>query len=56
VIENLPAQIARGSDAAIRLDGDGVSRKHAEIYEREGILRIHDAEHTWYAGQWFSNR
>lgn len=47
MVENLPALVGRGSDAAIRLDGDlGVSRKHAEIYEREGILRIHDLQST----------
>jgi hypothetical protein len=47
VIQNFPVQIGRGSDADIRLDGDlGISRKHAEIYEREGVLRIHDLQST----------
>jgi hypothetical protein len=47
MIENLPALVGRGSDAAIRLDGDlGVSRKHAEIYEQEGSLRIQDLKST----------
>jgi hypothetical protein len=47
VIQNFPALIGRGSDAAIRLDGDmGVSRKHAEIYEQDGVLRIQDLKST----------
>jgi hypothetical protein len=47
VIENFPALIGRGSDAAIRLDSDlGVSRKHAEIYEQDSVLRIHDLQST----------
>jgi hypothetical protein len=42
-IESLPALIGRGSEASIRLDRDiGVSRKHAELYERGGSLRIRD--------------
>ena len=46
-VENLPAHIGRGSGIAIRLDGDlGVSRKHAELYERAGTLRIRDLKST----------
>jgi hypothetical protein len=42
-IDSLPALIGRGSEAAVRLDRDlGVSRRHAEIYERNGQLRIRD--------------
>lgn len=45
IVESLPAEIGRGAEATIRLDGDiGVSRKHAEIYEQGGILRIRDLE------------
>jgi hypothetical protein len=47
IVENLPARIGRGSGASIRLDGDiGVSRKHAEIYERGGAVRIRDLNST----------
>jgi hypothetical protein len=39
----LPAQIGRGAEAVIRLDGDlGVSRQHAELYEQAGVLRLRD--------------
>jgi Inner membrane component of T3SS, cytoplasmic domain len=42
-ILSLPAQIGRVPEAAVRLDQDlGVSRHHAEIYERAGELRIRD--------------
>jgi hypothetical protein len=45
IVESLPAKIGRGVEAAIRLDEDiGVSRKHAEIYEQGGMLRIRDLE------------
>jgi hypothetical protein len=45
VIENLPARIGRGPEASIRLDGDlGVSRKHADLYDKAGILRIRDLD------------
>lgn len=47
ILETLPARIGRGSEALIRLDGDlGVSRKHAEIYEQGGTLRIRDLQST----------
>ena len=47
IVESLPAKIGRGSEVSIRLDGDmGVSRKHAEIYAREGALRIRDLKST----------
>jgi pSer/pThr/pTyr-binding forkhead associated (FHA) protein len=43
IVVNLPARIGRGSEASIRLDKDlGVSRKHAEIYEQGGFLRLRD--------------
>jgi hypothetical protein len=39
----LPVNIGRGSRAKIQLNADlGVSRQHAEIYERSGELRIRD--------------
>jgi hypothetical protein len=42
-IFSLPAQIGRLPEAEIRLDQDlGVSRRHAEIYEQGGELRIRD--------------
>jgi hypothetical protein len=43
IIDSLPALIGRGSEAAVRLDRDlGVSRRHAEIYERNGQLCVRD--------------
>jgi hypothetical protein len=46
-IDYLPVRIGRGPSAAIRLDGDlGVSREHAELYERAGHLRIRDLNST----------
>jgi hypothetical protein len=39
----LPAQIGRGAEALVRLDSDlGVSRRHAELYEQAGVLRVRD--------------
>jgi hypothetical protein len=39
----LPAQIGRGAEAVVRLDGDlGVSRRHAELYQQAGLLRLRD--------------
>ncbi len=47
VLASLPARVGRGSEASIRLDGDlGVSRRHAEIYEQDGTLRIRDLQST----------
>jgi hypothetical protein len=47
IVENLPAKIGRGSEVSICLDEDmGVSRKHAEIYESNGNLRIRDLNST----------
>jgi hypothetical protein len=47
VIDRLPARIGRGPEASIRLDADlGVSRAHAELYERDGTLRIRDLDST----------
>jgi hypothetical protein len=46
-VEKLPVYIGRDSDSLISLSGDlGVSRKHAEIYEREGAIRIRDLNST----------
>lgn len=43
IVEKLPVYIGRDSDSLILLSGDlGVSRKHAEIYEREATIRIRD--------------
>ena len=43
VIEKLPALIGRVADAAVRLDQDiGVSRRHAELYRQQGVLRLRD--------------
>jgi hypothetical protein len=43
IIDSFPALIGRGSEAAVRLDRDlGVSRRHAEIYVRNGQLWIRD--------------
>lgn len=42
-VEKFPVYIGRDPDSPILLSGDlGVSRKHAEIYEREGTIRIRD--------------
>lgn len=52
-IFRLPAQIGRIPEAMIRLDQDlGVSRRHAEIYEQGGELRIRDlsSAHGTYLG------
>lgn len=39
----LPAQIGRGAEALVRLDADlGVSRRHAELYQQAGVLRLRD--------------
>jgi hypothetical protein len=45
ILQNFPVYIGRDPDSQILLSGDlGVSRKHAEIYEREGGIRIRDLE------------
>lgn len=42
-LRKLPALIGRGSQSFIRLDNDlGVSRRHAELYERAGELYVMD--------------
>lgn len=47
VLDHLPARIGRGPDATIALDADlNVSRKHAEVYEWNGALRIRDLHST----------
>jgi hypothetical protein len=44
-LKKLPALIGRGSGSFIRLDNDqGVSRRHAELYERTGELHIKDLQ------------
>jgi pSer/pThr/pTyr-binding forkhead associated (FHA) protein len=43
ILKSLPAQIGRGPDCSIALDADlNISRKHAEIYEWNGMLRLRD--------------
>ncbi|MEP7359110.1 MAG: FHA domain-containing protein [Anaerolineales bacterium] len=43
----LPAGVARGGEASLRLDRDqGVSREHAEIYWQAGGLRLRDLGST----------
>ncbi len=43
ILKTFPLRIGRGSEANIALDADlNVSRKHAEIYEWNGVLRIRD--------------
>ncbi len=44
-LNQLPQRIGRGSSSMIRLDNDlGVSRQHAEIYERDGALYVRDLQ------------
>lgn len=46
-LDHLPARVGRGPDASISLDDDlNVSRKHAEVYEWNGALRIRDLHST----------
>jgi len=46
-VEKFPVYIGRDSDSLILLGGDlGISRKHAEIYERDGTIRIRDLKST----------
>jgi pSer/pThr/pTyr-binding forkhead associated (FHA) protein len=43
VLNTFPARIGRGTEVEIALDADlNVSRRHAEIYEWNGTLRIRD--------------
>ena len=43
VVDKLPALVGRVDDAAVRLDQDiGVSRRHAELYRQQGVLRLRD--------------
>ncbi|MBE7552441.1 MAG: FHA domain-containing protein [Anaerolineales bacterium] len=47
VIDRFPALIGRGSDCQIRLDNDlGVSRRHAELYQQAGKVRLRDLGST----------
>jgi hypothetical protein len=46
-LQTLPAYIGRGADVDVRLDEDlGVSRRHAELYAQDGVLRIRDLKST----------
>lgn len=43
ILDSLPARIGRGPEVGVALDADlNISRKHAEIYEWNGMLRIRD--------------
>jgi hypothetical protein len=45
LVDRLPALIGRVADAAVRLDRDvGVSRRHAELYRHQGLLRLRDLD------------
>jgi hypothetical protein len=47
VLNRFPARIGRGPEAAVPLDADlNISRKHAEIYEWNGTLRLRDLKST----------
>jgi hypothetical protein len=47
IIDRFPVLIGRGSDCQIRLDNDlGVSRRHAELYQQAGKVRLRDLEST----------
>jgi hypothetical protein len=47
VLDHLPAYIGRGPGCAIRLDNDrGISRQHAELYQRAGRLHLRDLAST----------
>jgi hypothetical protein len=47
ILNRLPARIGRGPEAAVPLDADlNISRKHAEIYDWNGSLRIRDLQST----------
>jgi hypothetical protein len=47
ILKDLPASIGREPEAAIQLEKDRlVSRLHAEIYQKEGALRIRDLRST----------
>ena len=47
-LERLPLRIGRGPGAALALDNDlNISRNHAEIYEWNGMLRVHDLGSTY---------
>ncbi len=44
-VDHFPAQIGRKLDSVIRLEeDDGVSRKHALVYQINGALRIRDLQ------------
>jgi hypothetical protein len=47
LLDNLPASIGRGPDVNIPLDEDhSISRRHAELYQQAGMLRIRDLMST----------
>jgi hypothetical protein len=54
-LKTLPAVVGRGPDSSIPLDADlNVSRRHAEMYEWNGMLRIRDlgsSHGTWINGE-----
>lgn len=48
LLDTLPLRIGRGAGVALALDRDlNVSRNHAEIYEWNGSLRVHDLGSTY---------
>lgn len=47
-LESLPLRIGRGPGVGLALDNDlNISRSHAEIYEWNGTLRVHDLGSTY---------
>jgi hypothetical protein len=55
ILKYLPAVVGRGPDSSVPLDADlNVSRRHAEMYEWNGMLRIRDlgsSYGTWINGE-----
>lgn len=55
IVNVLPAVMGRGPDSSVPLDADlNVSRRHAEMYEWNGTLRIRDlgsSHGTWINGE-----
>ena len=47
ILKDLPASIGREPESAIQLEKDRrISRLHAEIYQKDGVLRIRDLRST----------
>lgn len=44
--DQLPVTIGRGLESTIRLDDRAISRRHAEVYQRDGWLFIRDLDST----------